>query len=149
MKTYLLIIICFTSISCTVADAQYRINKKKYDYHGYSYQPGDPYNPGAAAFGSLIAPGLGQMISGETGRGLFTMGRCAAFLGISITGFAMLLDVDERDPDFNDKLNTGWILVITGLGCATVNWVWGIIDAPKVNPAAALLMQFTKPLEFW
>jgi len=132
MKTTIIIFLLSFSISLAVADAQYRINKKKYDYHGYSYQPGDPYNPGAAAFGSLIAPGLGQMISGETGRGLFTMGRCAAFLGISVTGFAMMLNVDERDPDFNKKLNTGWTLIMTGLGCAAVNWLWAIIDAPKV-----------------
>ena len=51
--------------NCFNVDAQYNVNKNKYDYRHYIYQPGDPYNPGTAAFASLFVPGLGQIICGE------------------------------------------------------------------------------------
>jgi TM2 domain-containing membrane protein YozV len=63
------IIIAYLLLFCNVSVAQYSINKKKYDYRTYTYEVGDPYNTGVAGVTSLLLPGLGQMISGENGRG--------------------------------------------------------------------------------
>lgn len=55
-------------------DAQYSIYKAKYDYHAYSYQMGDPYKPSMMSLSSAIIPGLGQLIEGESMRGLGFLG---------------------------------------------------------------------------
>ncbi len=59
------------SISC---NAQYRINKTKYNYHTYSFQMGDPYNPSVMSLASVCIPGLGQIIEGESSRGFCFLG---------------------------------------------------------------------------
>ena len=59
------------------SNAQYSIYKDKYDYRTYTYQMGDPYKPSQMSICSVIIPGLGQLIEGESIRGL-------AFLGGSI-----------------------------------------------------------------
>ena len=56
-----------------MANAQYKINKTKYDYSTWTYEEGDPYNPTTCGILSFI-PGVGQMVAGEFVRG-------AAFLG--------------------------------------------------------------------
>lgn len=67
-RIYLILTVSLISVSAI--NAQYRINKNKYDYHTYSYEFGDPYNPSVMGFASLIVPGFGQMLSGEGGRGI-------------------------------------------------------------------------------
>ncbi|MBS3770958.1 MAG: hypothetical protein KGY70_14765 [Bacteroidales bacterium] len=69
MKKYLLYIFGLMLL-CNVVNAQYAVNKTKYDYRNYEYEKGDPYDPGVAGITSFILPGLGQTISGEAGRGL-------------------------------------------------------------------------------
>jgi hypothetical protein len=59
------------------SDAQYNIYKDKYDYRTFTYQMGDPYKPSQMIISSALIPGLGQLIEGESIRGL-------AFLGGSI-----------------------------------------------------------------
>src|SRR5450759_4570003 len=73
MKRISLILISVFLISTSI-NAQYKINKTKYNFRTYTYQVGDPYNTALAGIASLLIPGLGQMVSGEGGRG-------AAFLG--------------------------------------------------------------------
>ena len=68
MKKVILIFISAFLI-CTIVNAQYKINKTKYDYHTYTYQVGDRYSTGVAGITSFLIPGLGQMLSGEVGRG--------------------------------------------------------------------------------
>jgi hypothetical protein len=60
MKNIVLLLACLLFIS-SVSNGQYKINRKKYDYHSFTYQPGDPYNPGIAGFASLLVPGMGQL----------------------------------------------------------------------------------------
>ena len=68
MKRFILLLIGLLFIS-SFTNAQYRINKTKYDYRTYKHQVDDPYNPSVDGFVSFLVPGLGQMISGELGRG--------------------------------------------------------------------------------
>jgi hypothetical protein len=73
MKKLFVILSCILFIN-TLADAQYRIYKTKYDYRSYKHQVGDPYNPSVVGFVSFLIPGMGQMSSGEIGRGLIFLG---------------------------------------------------------------------------
>ncbi|ULB33745.1 MULTISPECIES: hypothetical protein [Proteiniphilum] len=50
------------------------MKKQKYDYKMYVPQPGDKHNPIVMGFSSYFVPGLGQMLSGEVGRGLAFLG---------------------------------------------------------------------------
>ena len=82
----ILVIITGLIIFPIVCDAQYSIYKAKYDYREYSYQMGDPYNPSTMSFASAVIPGLGQIIEGESARGI-------GFLGgsIALTGFKWIV----------------------------------------------------------
>ena len=105
LNRVILVSILFFVAFC--AQAQYSVNKLKYNHHLYIRQPGDPYNPGAAGFASFILPGLGQMVSGEVGRGL-------GFLAGEV-GFYIILSSGRIGP-------IGLIVVP----------IWSIIDAVKV-----------------
>jgi hypothetical protein len=122
MKKILLLIICITLISATT-NAQYRINKTKYDSHNYVIQAGDPYNPAASGICSFLIPGLGQMISGEGGRGVGFLLGCMGSFGVFITG-GLVINTTESDPDFTQKQATGSILILAGLTGSTVFWLW-------------------------
>jgi hypothetical protein len=85
MKKLYLILGCILLIS-NVTTAQYKINKKKYDYKTYNHQPGDPYNPAFAGFASFLVPGMGQMVSGEVVRGACFFGGCTGFFLLLVIG---------------------------------------------------------------
>jgi hypothetical protein len=85
MKKIFLILGCIMILN-TVTDAQYRVNKKKYDYKAYQHQTGDPYNPACAGFASLLVPGMGQMVSGEVLRGACFLGGCTGFFLLMVIG---------------------------------------------------------------
>ena len=132
MKKLYLIIICLLTLSCAIVDAQYKINKSRYDYHRYVYQPGDPYNPGSAAVASLIIPGLGQMISGEAGRGLGFLAGTTGFLTVSFAGMMVAGNATEREPNFEEKTNAGIAMLLSGLAGAGIIWICSIPDAMRV-----------------
>jgi len=77
----ILVIITGLMILSKATDAQYSIYKAKYDYRTYSFQMGDPYNPSAMGFASIVIPGLGQIIEGESTRGLGFLGGSIAMAG--------------------------------------------------------------------
>lgn len=66
-----------------VAIPSYKMIKGMYNPKMYVSRPGDPYNPIVSGVCSWIIPGLGQMLSGETGRGLGYLG---GFLGFALIG---------------------------------------------------------------
>lgn len=117
------------------ANAQrYSINKYKYDYHMYVPEYGDPYNPGMSGVCSFLVPGLGQMICGETGRGI-------AFLG-AYTGFAVLTEVGAiqiinsnggyNGDNYYNTTPKGSGTMLIGLGGMLVVSIWSIVDAVHV-----------------
>lgn len=123
--------ICMLLIS-EGAGAQYRINKTKYDYRSYSSQSGDPYNPTLAGLTSFLIPGLGQMISGETGRGAAFLGGFAGGAIMIIAGVNLSNTYTENEPG-----NEGSIVLVAGL--VTVGLIsmigvdiWAVTDAIRV-----------------
>lgn len=53
--------------------------KDMYNTRDYVKSSANPYSPGWSGVGSFFLPGLGQMICGETGRGLAILGGDLAF----------------------------------------------------------------------
>ncbi len=121
-------------ICCLIANSnaqRYSINKTKYDSHQYIPQIGDPYNPAISGVCSFLVPGMGQMISGEVGRGLGFLGAyasCAAIYGVG----AARVTSSMNDSSNTNNGSSGKRTMFLGLaGMGVVN-LWSIIDAVKV-----------------
>lgn len=126
---YKLIVLLFGFILLsTVSSAQYSVNKTKYDHKTYVFQPGDPYNPTVAGVASLFVPGLGQMLSGEGGRGAGFLAGYAACYVVSYVGATNAINNISTGGDGS----TGSGLMLVGLGGAIGVGIWSIVDAVKV-----------------
>ncbi len=134
MKKILFLSLILISTTVNSVAQKYSINKTKYDSHQYIPQLGDPYNPALCGVGSFFIPGLGQIISGETGRGL-------AFFG-AYTGAAIVYGVGafqttlytssliDNYGSYNAPSGVGTMLLgLAGMGVISI---WSIIDAVKV-----------------
>lgn len=126
------IVAVFIIFGCVFFNAQaqsYKINKQNYDYKMYLPQQGDPYNPTAMGARSIIS-GLGQILSGERGRGFAFMSATYLFYG---SGF-WLLSSTEAQSEIDDIFSYVFLRVM-GAGLifsgAVVN-VWSIFDAVRV-----------------
>jgi hypothetical protein len=73
MKKFITALLALT-IFCNMINAQYRVNKTVFDHRTWNYKPGDPYNPTICSVISILIPGMGQMVTGETGRGFLFLG---------------------------------------------------------------------------
>jgi hypothetical protein len=114
----------------SISNAQYKINKTKYDYRTYSYQAGDKYNPTVAGVTSFILPGLGQMLSGEGGRGAVLLGGYLICGTVFVVGVNKYFDKDDiLNPLLTGKGTAPTI--IGGIGTYTIIIV-AIVDAVRV-----------------
>lgn len=107
-------------------NAQYKINKSKYDLETYHYQFGDPYNPGVMGFASLVIPGLGQILEGETARGFGFIG---GLIGLNIIKYSLLMRPESGSLHNVSNINKVRYVLI-GLH------IWSLFDAihvAKVN----------------
>jgi TM2 domain-containing membrane protein YozV len=135
MKKTIFLSIILVAMLVNLSAQSYSINKLKYDYHQYVPEYGDYYNPGISGVCSFIVPGLGQMLCGETGRGL-------AFFG-GYTGCAILFGVGASQAVSNswyyvyigynsNNTNAGVGISLLGLGGMAIVSIWSIIDAVHV-----------------
>lgn len=127
MKKIYMLLIGFLFV-CFIANGQYRINKYKYDYRTYRYQVGDPYNTGVAGLCSFLIPGLGQMLSGETGRGLAFLG---ADLGCGVLYYAGAVSATNDLNNGGTGLSGAGLIIVGGIGMLVVD-IWAIVDAVRV-----------------
>jgi hypothetical protein len=116
-----------------VAGMKYKELKNIYNYKEWNSDRGDRYNPGVMSVCSFLIPGLGQMISGEIGRGFAWLGGAAGCW--AVVGVGAVLEaygaMDVTNPK-NGLVVTGSILTILsthGLGAVEV---CSIIDASRV-----------------
>lgn len=122
-KSIVSLIVLLVLASTTLVNGQsYRINKLKYDHRDYIPENSDAYNPVVSGLCSVLVPGLGQMISGEVGRG-------AAFLGGSI-GCGVLYGVGYAQLINGNSAGVGTMLL--GMGAMFGVSIWSIVDAVKV-----------------
>lgn len=106
----------------------YKYYEGKYNSRLYTPQYDDPYNPTTAGVCSFLIPGLGQMISGETGRGLVYLGgyiSCTIVYGLGVS----LLYEDLYGNGDNDG---SIVLVIAGAAGALTVSISSIVDAVRV-----------------
>lgn len=141
------IVLSATMLSAQVVPGmKYKELKHMYNTRDYVKSAGDPYSPGWLGFGSFVVPGLGQVLSGETGRGLAIFGG-SIVLDVAGSIFAnRMVDCFERDSEgklvkdaqgeliCNDKDKAKrmlWGMLGTG-AVALVYDIWNICDAVKV-----------------
>ena len=91
MRRFLLLFTVFIGVSLMSINAQnYRVNKHIYDYRMYIPEFGDAYNPTVAGVTSFFIPGLGQMLSGEIGRGIGFLGGSVASTLVTTVGWNVM-----------------------------------------------------------
>jgi hypothetical protein len=131
VKKFHILLITFIFIGAS-ATAQYKVNRLKYDYHDYSRSTGDRYDPIVAGVTSSLLPGLGQVISGEPGRGLVFFGTYAGCATIYIIGLVRTYDILGAGISGEDVKEGGISMMLMG-GTATLGiLVWSVVDAVRV-----------------
>jgi len=118
----LLILILFSLIVVNT-NAQYKINKAKYNYSNWTHEESDPYNPTVCGVLSFVVPGVGQMAAGEFGRGAAFFGGCAGCFAFTIGGFSVAWGSNE---------DLGVAMMIAGLAGMVAVDIWSIVDAVRV-----------------
>ena len=73
MKTFAVSLL-LVLVGIGMANAQYKINKTKYDYSTWTHEEDDPYNPTTCGVLSFLIPGVGQMVAHKVGRGVAFLG---------------------------------------------------------------------------
>ena len=136
-----------TSLSAQVAPKmKYKELKNTYDPREYVKSEADPYSPGWSGFASFVLPGLGQVISGETGRGLAFFAGDVGFsvaAGLCADKFLKYVKTDAagkpvRDDKgkyvyTDDKAAGKWAGAVIGVSAVGVAcYIWNICDARKV-----------------
>ena len=140
-----MIFICMLLI-LKVASAQYKINKTKYDYRSYTYQGGDPYNPSLAGLTSFFIPGLGQMISGEAGRGAAFMGGFVGSILMVVSGVNLSETFTESSPgNLGDAFLVIFLTGIGTIGIITVD-IWSVVNGVRVAKVNNLAFRDKKKL---
>lgn len=122
------------------AGMKYRELKNVYHYRDYISGFGDRYNPALMGFCSFLIPGLGQMISGEVGRGFGWLGgvfgaNLVTIIGSGLTASSVvpLYDSYEYSVYFNEgKAMVGNILIFAGSMAALAIDICAIVDACRV-----------------
>ncbi len=115
----------------------YREKKQYYNPRMYVREYGDPYNPVLAGVASYFLPGLGQIISGETGRGMAFMGGTFGSYLIGMIGLTALT-VDSYDYNYynsyygNEIAGGGATLAIAGIVAGAFLHIYSIVDAVQV-----------------
>ena len=117
-----------------VPGMKYKELKNIYDYNEWRPGYGDRYNPGLMGVCSWFIPGLGQMISGEVGRGFGWLGGAVGCSVLGSIGIAVeSAAYSDYDGHHNEAQATvGTIIALAGyLGVIAVD-ICAIVDACRV-----------------
>ena len=129
-----------------VPGMKYKDLKDIYNPKDYVKSSNDPYMSGLYGLASAVVPGLGQIISGEVGRGVAVIAGDAAFGVAATVCVYKFLDYVEKDANGNYMKDADGLFVVTDenaakkwgyglIGLAAGNmvyWIWNICDAVKV-----------------
>lgn len=108
----------------------YKHYKDKYDKRMYKHQFGDRHNPAIAGVCSFLLPGLGQMLSGEVGRGFGWLGGVMG--SYFVYGVGVGLVASSYDNYYSDYTSLGTSFMLIGLSSAITLNILSIVDAVKV-----------------
>ncbi len=140
MKKLILLSVLFLGLASSTVSAQtYSTNKFKFDSRMYIPQFGDPYNPALSGVCSFIMPGLGQMISGEVGRGLGFLGGSAACGLVGFVGYGIV--VTNAYNGNSSAAEAGLSLMLVGFTAMAVVDIWAIVDAVNVAKVNNMYIQ--------
>ena len=113
-----------------VPGMKYRNLKHIYDYKDYQPSIYESRSPGGMGVASFFIPGLGQMISGEVGRGLAWMGGHVGAYGVMNLGSVML---ESGEYYGSENLTAyGTLFFLTGLASVLAIDICAIVDAVRV-----------------
>ena len=150
MKRILVLILALASVVSVQAQVasglKYKDIKDDYKPRMYNKQVGDPYSPGWSAFASFVIPGLGQILSGEAGRGAAFFAGDVALSAVANVYASKLDKLVVRDEQGNkvkdangntvytdEKAADRIIVTILGLaGGGLVYNIWSCCDAKRV-----------------
>ena len=158
MKNYILVSILVILFSCnlfaqekwsgtqasqidveTLKLMKYREYKKLYDSCNYQRQFDDRYAPAGLGVASFFIPGLGQMISGEVGRGFAWFGGYMGGIVVAYSGLLIgLASIEDATYPGLTSANrhaagtAGTIMMVAGMTGAVTVQIFSIIDAVKV-----------------
>lgn len=113
-----------------VPGMKYRNLKHIYDYKDYQPSVYESHSPGGMGVASFFIPGLGQMISGEVGRGLAWMGGHLGAYAVTELGFAMLESGEYYGSE--NLTSYGTLFFLTGLASILAVDICAIVDAVRV-----------------
>lgn len=113
-----------------VPGMKYRNLKNIYDYKDYQPSIYESRSPGGMGVASFFIPGLGQMISGEIGRGLAWMG--GHFGAYLVTGLGSSLWDSGIYHNSEELENYGVILTLVGFTSLLAVDICCIVDAVRV-----------------
>lgn len=127
----------FTVFGSKVMAQDYATNKLTYDPRFYIPQYGDLYNPALSGVASFFVPGLGQMVAGETKRGLSFLG---GYIGCGLIylggGLVYLFELSSEDFPI-----VGPLTMLAGLGGMVAVNIWSVVDAVNVAKVNNMYLQ--------
>lgn len=141
---FVLLLAVFTT---SMKAQRYSDLKLKYDYHQYVPQIGDPYNPTVSGLCSFIIPGLGQVVCGETGRGLGFFGGyvgCSIIYMVGAAQFSYAINNYSLNYGSGVPPTTGVGTMLLGLAGMAVVDIWSIVDANHVAKVKNLYLRDIK-----
>ena len=121
------------------ANAQYSIDKEKYDFRDYEFRESDRYNPTIATVAALVVPGLGHFYCKENQRGLRIIGIFGGGMVVTMSGLVVevLTNMDGSRKGFT----VGQGLIAAGLLTSVGVYVWSPIDAAHVAKVKNLALR--------
>lgn len=133
IKKTILLFIVFLCIVASVNAQRYSINKYNFDSRNYVPKTGDVNNPAICGVCSFFIPGLGQVVSGETGRGIAFFGGYIGCLVIAEAGGIQIMSNLASNRYYRTgNPNEGVGTLLLGLGGMAFVEIWSIVDAVKV-----------------
>lgn len=127
------------------AGMKYKELKNIYDYIDWRSGFGDRYNPAVMGVCSWLIPGLGQMISGEVGRGLGWLGGtlgCSVIIGVG-GGLSALAYGEDEGLGI-----AGFVLSLTGSLAMVAVDICAIVDACRVAKVKNMYEQDLKKMNY-
>lgn len=126
-----------------VPGMKYKELKNIYNYEDWYSGRGDKYNPTLMGLCSFLIPGLGQMISGEVGRGFAWLGGAVGCYFLS--GLTMAMGVAAM---YGDNGVAGTLLMLTGPAAMLTVDVCAIVDACRVAKVKSMYAQDLRKMNY-
>ena len=142
-RIFITLLVAFSAVALSSAQSSQKVSygdlKGNYNPKEYVRQATDPYNVAWYGVSSFFLPGIGQLLSGETWRGLAFMGGEAVLLSIvksAADNLESLAITNEKGvlTGYTDEAagKKNMIVLLSALGADLGLSIWSCIDAKRV-----------------